>query len=67
MGNATLLGNISPSNSGMAFVTFDRYDGTSFFPNHITPTGANNFQNTMINNITTDNFGYRFNCTYFTD
>jgi len=67
MGNGTLLGDVSPSGSGMAFVTFDRFDGTSFFPNHITPTGASNFQNTMINNITTVDFGMRFNCTYFTD
>lgn len=67
MGTATLLGDVSPNNSGMAFLTFDRTDGTSFFPNHISPVGASNFQNTMINNITTVNFGMRFNCTYFTD
>ena len=67
MGSATLLGDVSPSGSGMAFVTFDRNDDTSFFPNHITPSGAFNFQNTMINNITTTDFGMRFNCTYFTD
>ena len=47
--------------------TFDRNDGTSFFPNHISSGGAQNFQNTMINNPTTINFGYRFNCTYYTD
>lgn len=68
MGTATMIGDLSPSGTnGIAFVTFDRTDGTSYFPNHISSQGALNFQNTMINNITTVNFGYRFNCTYYTD
>ena len=68
MGTATIIGDVSPSGTnGIAFVTFDRNDGTSFFPNHISSAGAQNFQNTMINNPTTANFGYRFNCTYYTD
>ena len=68
MGTATMLGDVSPSGTnGIAFVTFDRTTGTAFFPNHISSAGAQNFQNTMINNPTTVDFGYRFNCTYYTD
>lgn len=68
MGTATMIGDISPSASGMGFVTFDKNVGdTAFFPNHISPTGGQNFQNTMINNPTTVDFGYRFNCTFYTD
>jgi hypothetical protein len=68
MGYATILGSVSPGGTnGQGFVTFDRNDGTSFFPNNISSAGAQNFQNTMINNATTVDFGYRFNCTYYTD
>ena len=68
MGYATMLGDISPGGTnGQGFVTFDRNTGTAFFPNHISSAGAQNFSNGMINNITTVDFGYRFNCTYYTD
>ena len=68
MGYATMLGDISPGGTnGQGFVTFDRNNGTAFFPNHISSAGAQNFSNGMINNLTTVDFGYRFNCTYYTD
>ena len=69
MGYGTILGDVSPGGTnGQAFVTFDRNTGNNaFFPNHISSQGAQNFQNTMINNPTTADFGYRYNCTYYTD
>ena len=69
MGYGTIIGDVSPGGTnGQAFVTFDRNTGNNaFFPNHISSQGAQNFQNTMINNPTTADFGYRYNCTYYTD
>ena len=69
MGYATILGSISPGGTnGQGFVTFDRNTGNNaFFPNHISSQGAQNFSNSMINNPTTVDFGYRFNCTFYTD
>lgn len=69
MGYGTILGDVSPGGTnGQAFVTFDRNTGSNaFFPNHISSQGAQNFQNTMINNPTTADFGYRYNCTFYTD